>query len=733
MSINSAIRPDRLAYLRQLQAQGRSFSVAEALRCTFAQPTGVKYFATTTYEAPNYANLPWRPVEHRLRSNHTPGSKSRPEVLPYNLSYDIGDDTLNLEFIDTDLEMSRLFELHPEGARVELLVYIAEIDQELTLWWGRLSPPKQIQDGILSASAIFGYGSSQGFLPRRYMSSTDCDALYPPEHPEMTLDDIARNDCPVNAHLPGGTIGGIDPATGAVYSSCPHNSRTECRKRVNLEAEAAGDALSYLAFDVIESTETVDQSKGADTLAKTRGNESNLNVPCSVVFGERDITGLPVLTYQIQTNNKKPADGTVSCIFPVSDSSVVSITVPEINDVPVTVAPGTNKNQFTANLGTPRQPRLFLTGQTKAQNYNRVAHFRGLIFGAFGGKSGGDFRGGCHVVGNDEILRWTGSDAGTYGYSTNRAECLYWLQTNKRAGDGESGDVYVDDDWTELAARCNDTVGYSDANGNHFTGTRSTFNAIVEARKTQDVIRDICLFGRFTVPFSFEGRKRILLLKDEIIADVPTFRDSGSGQNIEPGALGLPSIRISKTQPYETINRVTIWFEDEEFDYTRRPLRFNDKRLQRARGVALNDKSQQILEKQYTAFGVTKFGEAVRLGNMLLDLGEFDSGGARNNLRVEFSVRAFDADVLGLHPYKVIRVVSRWLAPYNELTAEGENSGNPVQYFRILTLQRSADARMRIVAQQYNRTYYESLEDATQVPPRPGSTGSGAPAAQVVG
>lgn len=720
MGIVSGIRPDKLAELKKRQKAGLSISYAEILRVSWNSGNDVHNFAFTTFNAPNYANLPasWNPIEPRLKGSGS-GDSNAPEVLPFSSTFDINDDTISLEFIDTDLYISNLFERYPEGAKVEVLGYISEIDQELNLWWGLLNAPTNIESGILSASATFGYRSSLGKLPRRPFDGTNCLASFPPKFPNMSLAEIADNDCPYNRHK-GGSIGNIDPATNAPYTDCPQNNRTVCLARIG------GDEakLPYLAFDSIYATESVSQSKGAATISTTRGNDGLLNATCPVVFGERLLSDLPVLLYQIQTNRKHPDQGTVSAIFPVSDSHVQSITEPKINDVFVTSSPGTSQNQFLYNLGSRQQAPINLTGTQKARNFSGVAHWRGLIFGSFAGKSASDFRGSCRVVGNDEVQVFTDSVTYTRQYSTNRAWCFRWLLTSKRAGDGESETVYDNGDWIELAARCDDQVGYSDASGNHLTGTRSTLNAQVESSQTQQVIRNIALFGRFTVPFSFEGKKRVFLLKDENLSDAPVFSDGtvdGFEMNIEGGGSGLPSISISKKQLYDLPNRIKINFEDESFDYVKRPLIFSYPELQRARGKVFNDASQQILEREWNAFGVTKFSEAVRLGNMLGDLGEFDSGGVVNNLRVSFSVRALDPECLTLHPYKIIRVKSNWLSPYKETTGEA------AEYFRIMSIERGRDLRMKVTAQWYPVGYYSRLEDSSLPPPKPGSTGTGAP------
>lgn len=745
--ITSSISPADLLKLRQLQAAGIGVSYGECVAVHWQAPDSTIYYATTRYDlAPNFAGWPYTPLESRLHSRQSAAQaiESPPDYLPFVNTFDINDDTISLEFVDGtqtsemtasgivnrvyETTMTELFERHPEGAKVELLGYFSAPSINFTLplpplWWGLLNPPSEISGGIVRTTATFGYRSTQGQLPRRLMSATRCQAIFPPESPRMTLTEIEQdNACPYSVHV-GGTVGNLDPATGLPYSACPKNSRDVCFARIGGDRER----LPYLAFESILGSETVVQTKGANTLASTKGNESALNVPCPVIFGERKLRALPVLTYQIQTANKKPENGTVSAIFPVSDSSIESITEPKINGTSVAVAPGSNKNQFLYNLGERQQAPLNLTGTQKAANYSKVAHWRGLIFGAFGGKGAGDFTGECTVRGNNEIKVYTDATTYTKQYSTNRAWCLYWLLINKIAGEGDSGTLYDITDWLELAARCDDQVGYADSAGKYFTGTRSTFNCQLEGRSTQQVIRDICLAGRFSVPFAYEGRKRIKLLAEETLDDsIPVFRDRHN-QTTGASANIIDDIRINKLQPYQTPNQLIVYFEDAEHENVRRPLVFEYGELQRQRGLALGDSSQQILPKEYTAFGVVNFGEAVRFGNLIGDLGEFDSGGVKNPVRVSFTLQSFLlADALALHPYKIIKIESNYLAPFAEATGEA------CEYFRILTMSRNSNGTLAITAQHYPRGYYSRIEDATQPPPMAGSAGTGARADIVI-
>ena len=125
---------------------------------------------------------------------------------------------------------------------------------------------------------------------------------------------------------------------------------------------------------------------------------------------------------------------------------------------------------------------------------------------------------------------------------------------------------------------------------------------------------------------------------------------------------------------------------------------------------------------------MVEFGEAVRVGNLIGDLGPFAAGGTKNPLRVRFrSARAFlEPEFLTLHPYKIIELDFPELAPYREPTGEA------TRYFRVLTIQRLQNLQMEVLCQWWPYGYVRRLEDPTKSPPMPGSGGTGAPAEETI-
>ena len=74
----------------------------------------------------------------------------------------------------------------------------------------------------------------------------------------------------------------------------------------------------------------------------------------------------------------------------------------------------------------------------------------------------------------------------------------------------------------ETAKWCDEFVRFQDPNGTIFSGTRSTFNAELTARSTQQQITDACTAGRLGLPFEFNGKEVLVPLRKELVSLQPT-------------------------------------------------------------------------------------------------------------------------------------------------------------------------------------------------------------------
>jgi len=406
---------------------------------------------------------------------------------------------------------------------------------------------------------------------------------------------------------------------------------------------------------------------------------------------------------------------------------------------------------------------------------------------------------------------------------------------NKRWGYGADPQRVLIDDFLDLDKWCRETVSFKDKDGNVLTGQRTTFNAELIDRTAQQQITDLCLAGRFSLPFPHRGKLRVVPLRratdlfapavltdkaffvalnrvpttlertdwitaltdardespeallaecqsrvsglfasgeyaargrtdEQFVTDlylaflsrspdsqgfadwmntlqtqprsfviagfanstefaqlctvnnVPTFTDTGPERNIcldrPQGEGGKSTLTHSMLNDKELPNRIVITYDDAARHNSQVPLTFEDVPQQLKAGRAFGDTSRRKIEREYSAFGVTDAGEAGRLGNLLLDLGEFDEGGLRNNLRVTFTTwYLFTVD---LHKYQVIRVESEKLHFLNSIRVS--QGLERFTYFRIRSIRRLPDLKVEISAQAYPLEYYEEIEMLTQTP-----------------
>jgi hypothetical protein len=662
--------------------------VCELVRVSWPAPDGDIYYASSQYdELLGYESLAARNLTIETRF-----SGERFQDVAF--SSGIGDEKVDLDFADTDGAVRALYAQHGPGLRVEVFYYFPEIDWMPSVWWGHLQPPEGADATTFKCKAAAGFRSGQLPLPRRAFYRT-CQAVFGGKLDSLPV--IAQNDCPYNRHL-GGVVGNLD-GDGNPYTDCPRHTRAVCIER--LEPPGATRAPQMLSFDTVVETVYNGQTKGATLFPRSRGNENNLKRPLRVVFGRRTVRDLDLLAFIRFTNTNHPDKGFVNCLFAVSEGRIRSMLDCRINDAPVKI------EHLQRRLGALRQAPTGIT--PNGSNYSGTAHFLGL----YGQVNPADYgpsnlQGSCVVEGLDQIRVYTDPETYVETYTTNRAWGLLETLRNRRWGYGLDDARFYIEDWIDLAAWCDETVAYSNPQGELFVGTRSTFNAELSERTAQQQVNDICLAGRFGLPFQQAGKLRVIpLAKEEDLEACPVFTDEGEDRNIvRDSKTRKSSLTFSQKSDAEMPNRVVVTFDDASQNHAERPLTFEDIDAQLRAGRAFGDHTQRVVEKKFSLLGVTQYGEAVRLGNLLLDLGQFDEGGLRNNLSIKFTT--WFKFAINLHRYKVIHVPVAMLEPFG------------FEYFRIQTIKRKRDLKVEITAQAYPVDYYEQMEDLEAPPPIPG-------------
>lgn len=675
------VTAEQLEKLRGLYRRGERIRACELVAVRWPAPDGTRHYACAPFDRmPNF-----HPLADRGLSIDDLRVQGYFIDLPF--TSEVNDDSIPLELLDDEREVTRLLRTHGAGHQVEVYYYFPQINALVSLWWGHLRPPREGGQAVLKLSAASGFRSLRRSVPSRILYTGACQAVYP-VGVLTTQAEIDEGACPVNLHI-GGAVGLPDPATGQPYPTCPQDSRAECAKRI-------GDDLSFYAADTVVESIVNHQTKGPALLARSQGNETNLKEPLPRVYGERWLRDLQVSALIKQFNTRHPDKGFVRVQVPGCEGRIKSMTQCSVNEVTV------GFEHLNVRLGALRQARTGFS--PTASNLSGTAHFfavHGQVDPA--PLSASNLRGKCKVEGAADVRVYTSETEFTEQYTTLRSWCLLDLYRSPRFGMGKKLSRFeIEEDWMTLAAWDAQTVKYKRADGTVHTVPRSNFSAHLVGRPSADQIRDICLFGRYGLPFRHNGKVRQVALKKEAIDDsIPVFTDEGPGANIQITKEGS-QLFWSQIDPAELVNQIVLTFEDRAHNNIERPLTFNDRPAQKAAAAALGDTGLHVVPKPYSAVGITDEGEAIRWAWMCLALGEFDEGGLKNNLRVRFVAPFFE--VLNLRRYQLIKVVSRKI------------DGFGFEYFRVMDRRRRGDLFYEIIAQAYPADYYEEMEDVGNPP-----------------
>jgi hypothetical protein len=712
--LSAEIDPVKIAALQDLYDAGVRPKIQEVVTVFWAGEQTRHYSSTRVDALPVFAGI----ADHGISDVQARFNKM--QFLDIPRTSDISDDSISLDLSDTDNEVTNLWKVSGEGTRVIVSEYIADVDLLVEVFWGLLKAQDESSIDRFKIKAATGYRSPSLSLPRRiiwigcqaYFGGTvrsDGSFLFP------TQADIDDNDCFYSLHI-GGSNGLLD-GDGNVFISCPRNNPAACTERL-------GDSLSYLEADFYLENEQVGAGDHKFT-ATARGNESLQKRALRVIYGTRVVKDLDLIAYEPQSVTDHPERGYLKTLWWICEGQIAQIYDFYVNDVYI------DPFHLWANLGARRQrPNDF---SPNVLNYSGTATMRANAGPKdWRGVTGKQISGQCTVIGKNDIKVYSDVSTFTRQYTTNRAWCFRDIFSNLRYGHQIDAARLPVQDWIDLGGWADETVKSLDENNSEVDITRSTFNAELTERSAQQQITDICLAGRFTLPFHFNGKIRVLPLKEEPDLDaVPVFTDQGStGRNIVVNGAES-TLRWWQKGDDEIPNQLKVTFDDASRRYAETTFPYDDLTQQYKAGVAFGDKTTRTVTKDYSFLGITTFAEALRTARMLLDLGEFDQGGIRNNLRIKFTTWSPLVDVLKLHPWKVIKVKNTKLNNYNE------QPGVKFEYFRIMRMTRKSDLKMEIEAQAYPRLYY-SLADGPFIAggsewlPNPGGRSIGVPRKPIV-
>lgn len=684
--------------LDALQAlTGADRKPAELVAIYWPSPTGTKIYSSAMY-----TQLPWWPdladaIEAYFGDPIPITLTLIPDGTPFidlPRAASISDDSINLTFSDLDDEFSDLLMDHGEGIRTEVFCYWPAVDLLLSMWRGMLHQPREMNRDQVKITATSGWRAPQMLVPKRPFA-TSCPFIFGAFYDTQEAIDQAKG-CPYNAHLTELERGDAPLIGVPGFTDCPRRVKADCFARLTLPDSATQTENFWPGFETREDPIPNNQTQGPNLLAKAIGNESALSDPIRVIAGERFVKALYLLAFRNETNSNHPEDGFGAALFAVSEGPNLAMWEFRINGQIV------GAEHFQLRMGGLGQ--LPTDWSPDVNSYSGTAHGYGRIQGEFDHATASDYSGSIRVLGATDVRLYSDPDTFAEGYTTNRAWWLLHILAHLRWGYGQDYPRFDIQSFIDAAAWCDEFITLTDANGNTFSGVRSTLNAEVTARAIQQQVKDICTAGRLGIPFEFEGKDVVVPLKAEDVddPDIPAFTDEGPNRNIVyDGAKS--SLSWSVISDETMTNQWTVNFDEAANGGVDTQFIFGDQAQQLRAGRAWGDRSKRVVNKSQAGYGINSAQEAARFGNSLLYLGPLDSGGILNPFSVKFTT--WYSEAFNVQNYKLIKVVNTKLQSRMSayFTARGLEPypGADFTCFRVMKYTRKGDLRVEIEAQQY--------------------------------
>ena len=688
-SFPSAIQT-KIDALRAIYQAGTTIECYELVKIHWPAPDEPIWYPSSRIDE-STAPLPVEvdPVEYgRLLTN------SLSEVfLNITQGSEIGDETVKLNFWDGQLDdingeipssfgaFGDLLFTHGEGIKAEIYGWFPQVELLLPMWHGHLRNEEEADPPFLPIKAVQGFRSSEGNLPSGGHYEW-CQAIFGGNL--ATQAEIDEHGCPYNKHI-GGSVGNFQ--TGSTpWNFCNRRDHQSCIDR-------GVNPLFHLSHNTIQTRIANGQTKGPTLYSTTFGNQTNLPDPVPVVMGQRRISG-SLIAWRRDLNNNTRDRGFFQtqnelCRGPIQSISqhVVSINNVNYND----------PFGYTYRLGTFGQTANF---NLTTHGFSNIANFRqtcGWVDPTLINPS--DVTSSAVVNGLNNIRVYSDEDTYTPQYTTNRAWQLARMLCDKIWGYGLDYALLDIPMWIEAAQWCDDFVAFTDVKGDVWNHQRTNSNVELRGKKVQQQIEDMCRAGRLTLPFLFNGKICIVPLKRHTLDErnaAPVFTDEGDTPNIvfeRRNGVMRTTLKPGRKSSYDLPNRIEVSYDKAADDWKETPLRpVEDIDAQLAAGRAEGSTSRKIDTKKFNLLGITDEPQAMKMAWALLDLGEFDSGGLKNNCSAKFT--AWFMDTMDLHPGKLIKIDSL-----------NFNLRYGFEFFRVMKFERKSDLRVEVEAQAYNVDY----------------------------
>lgn len=614
----------------------------------------------------------------------------------------LSDDTVQMEFAN----YGRVFEglaVQNHGAKVEIFLFFPEIPDDAagtaySVVWrftGHLMRNGPANEDFVPIAVRSGIRSPHVVVPS-WISGSNCQNYYNGHEINGTRifpTGLPDNPCDIDAHY-GGTRGTNDPLTGDLWATC---NKTLDQGRNNCTAINGSLALAREIYggDDYVLADTFIGNGDHQTRSITIGNEQR-NDPERVVYGRRKVKRLHVrrMAREFNPNPDNADQGTIRTVCSISHGPVQSISEVNVLDHPL---PRTDGLGLEIRYGTQRQAAT--TYSDDMISLNRIAHIRGDINPTDPtGVRPPDIEAEALVEGRNTVNIYAADGTYTQGYTFNRADCMTDYTLNQWYGYRMDKARWSLDDVVYLRA------------------LNSAFHADLTARTIQQHWEDTCRAaigggapGWFR-PFIYNGKWRILpiLNTDLTLSDIPQIKSNfgATRRVIIDESTKLPQIVPDKKDTLDVPNSYLINIEDAEHGYIDRAITFNADDDQYREGELYGDESKRRDPKQVDGFGLTTEAEARILGEFLLKMGEFCTGGLYNNGTLKVVIPALWSVALNLHQNKIAKFPA---ADNDRLEHYTDTDGNQFEYYMVTALEQTSRLELEVTLQAWSEPFWDTF------------------------
>jgi len=678
---------DKIVELRGLKALGVGIEVYQLVQIDWPSPDGTIYYAVMPTDEVASVVPPVSPIEMRIIPDSNPDW-----FLPQVSDATIGDEEIDVEMWDADEVFSNLLVDHGEGIKATVHYWFPQVELMIETWHGHIRNEDESTVEKLTLKIVQGFRSADAIVPSRAHYQY-CMAIF--GGLLTTQGEIDDHDCPYNLHI-GGAVGIDNPATTDPWTYCDRLDRQSCIDR-------GVDPNYHLSHATMTASVQNNQTHGPNLTSISEGNENNLKDPVRVVMGTRRISGGPTIAFRRDLNSNNPHHGWFYAYYEMCEGPIE-----QIAGARITVG-GEEQNavamHYNYRLGTKGQTPM---GGLTVHAYNGTAY---IVYN-FGyvepnDVAAADASASAVITGLNDIRIYSDAETYTTDTTSNRAWQIARILTDKRWGFGYDYARLNIDSFIEAADWCEQGVTFTDTFGTDWSHVRSDSHVELIGKKVQQQIEDMCMAGRLSKPFLFNGQIHIMPLRElteDELAACPVFYDSGDEDGNIVWEDGVSTLTISRDSDLDLVNRVKCLYDSRIEDYAQTPLRpVEDIDAQLRAGRVVGDKARKINPKEHSLLGVVDEAQAIKMAWSILDLGPNDEGGLQNNCRITF--RAWFTEVLDLHQDRVIKVVSSRLTKYG------------FTYFRVKKIEAQGDLQYEIECQAYNETYMAAFETDITPPP----------------